>query len=79
MGRRRRSSGPPRPRQESLGPVRIEALAEPGLGLARVEGKAVFIEGALPGESVRYARRRSKPSYDAVSYTHLTLPTIYSV
>lgn len=75
MGRRRHSSGPPRPRDEALGPVRIEALAEPGLGLARVEGKAVFIEGALPGESVRYARRRSKPSYDEAVIAELLEPS----
>jgi 23S rRNA (uracil1939-C5)-methyltransferase len=33
--------------------VRIEGLASGGAGLARVEGKSVFIAGSVPGETVR--------------------------
>ncbi|MEW5783430.1 MAG: 23S rRNA (uracil(1939)-C(5))-methyltransferase RlmD [Pseudomonadota bacterium] len=42
----------------------IESLDHDGRGVAHVEGKVVFIEGALPGERVRYQRLRSKPKFD---------------
>ena len=43
-------------------PVRIESLDQDGRGIARVDGKAVFVEGALPGEEVRcvYVARRGR-------------------
>ena len=42
--------------------VRVERLSHEGRGVARVEGKTVFVEGALPGEtvSIRYTRRRGQ-------------------
>jgi 23S rRNA (uracil1939-C5)-methyltransferase len=43
----------------------IESLDREGRGVAHVDGKAVFVDGALPGERVEYALVRSKPSYDA--------------
>lgn len=45
-------------------PVLIESLDREGRGIARVEGKAIFIEGGLPGEMVSYASYRRKPSYE---------------
>lgn len=36
----------------------IESLTHEGRGLARVEGKAVFIDGALAGERVRFRYSR---------------------
>lgn len=39
--------------QESL-TVSVEKLTHDGRGIAHVDGKAVFIEGALPGETVRF-------------------------
>jgi 23S rRNA (uracil1939-C5)-methyltransferase len=42
----------------------IESLDHEGRGIARVAGKTVFVEDALPGETVEYALRRSKPNYD---------------
>ena len=42
----------------------IESLDHEGRGVAHVDGKAIFIEGALPGEVVEYASYRRKPSYE---------------
>lgn len=44
--------------------VEIESLDQEGRGVAHREGKVVFVEGALPGELVRYERIRNKPSYE---------------
>jgi len=42
----------------------IESLDQEGRGVAHRDGKAVFIEGALPGETVTYSVYRKKPSYE---------------
>jgi 23S rRNA (uracil1939-C5)-methyltransferase len=42
----------------------IESLNHEGQGVARIEGKAVFIEGALPGETVRFRYHNKLKSYD---------------
>lgn len=43
----------------------IESLNHDGRGVARVDGKVTFIEGALPGETVRFRYFNKRPSYDA--------------
>jgi 23S rRNA (uracil1939-C5)-methyltransferase len=45
-------------------PLRIESLDHEGRGIARRDGKAIFIEGALPGEIVTYSVYRKKPNYE---------------
>ena len=42
----------------------IEGLTHEGRGLAHLDGKAVFIEGALPGERVRFRYVRTQRRYD---------------
>lgn len=42
----------------------IESLDHEGRGVAHVDGKVVFIDGALPGERVDYVSYRRKPSYE---------------
>jgi 23S rRNA (uracil1939-C5)-methyltransferase len=42
----------------------IESLDRDGRGVAHVEGKALFVEGALPGERVEYSVVKKKPSYE---------------
>jgi 23S rRNA (uracil1939-C5)-methyltransferase len=44
--------------------VTIESLDNEGRGVARIEGKAVFVEGALPGETVAIETLKRKPSYE---------------
>lgn len=44
-------------------PIVIESLDHEGRGVGHVDGKVVFVEGALPGERVTYAVSRSKSSY----------------
>ena len=41
----------------------IESLDHEGRGVSHVDGKAIFIEGALPGEKVEYALLRERPRY----------------
>lgn len=42
----------------------IESLDQEGRGVAHVEGKAVFIDGALPQERVTFQSHQIKPSYE---------------
>jgi 23S rRNA (uracil1939-C5)-methyltransferase len=44
--------------------LEIESLDLEGRGVARRDGKVVFVSGALPGERVRAVARRVKPSYE---------------
>ncbi len=53
-----------RSRFKGTGRATVESLAHDGRGVARVEGKTVFIEGALPGEEVEYGVVRRKPRFD---------------
>lgn len=49
----------------------IESLDHEGRGVAHVDGKVLFIEGALPGETVEYASYRRKPSYEKAHARHV--------
>jgi 23S rRNA (uracil1939-C5)-methyltransferase len=51
--------------------VVISALDQEGRGVARVDGKAVFVEGALIGERVAIEIFRSKPNYALARMTEL--------
>jgi 23S rRNA (uracil1939-C5)-methyltransferase len=42
----------------------VESLDHDGQGVARVDGKTIFIEGALPGEQVEYSSYRKKPRFE---------------
>lgn len=57
-GRSRRR--PPPPDVEAV----VDALADDGRGVARIDGKVAFVSGALPGERVRVAFEKSKRHYD---------------
>jgi 23S rRNA (uracil1939-C5)-methyltransferase len=42
----------------------IESVTHDGRGIAAVEGKKVFVAGALQGEEVRFQRRKRRRNYD---------------
>ncbi len=42
----------------------IESLDQEGRGVAHVDGKTIFIDGALPNEVVMYQSQQIKPSYE---------------
>jgi len=48
--------------------VLIESLDHEGRGVAHDAGKAIFVDGALPGERVTYKIYRNKPSF---AFAHL--------
>lgn len=55
------------PRKEKVRPVyevQVDKLDAEGRGVARRDGKVVFIQGALPGETVSYEQIRNKPSFE---------------
>ncbi len=62
MGRSRRR----RSRQFPTEPVKttIDSLAHDGRGVAHIDDKAVFIDGALPGEEVMFVYTGKRKSYD---------------
>ena len=51
--------------------VKIESLDQEGRGVARIEGKVIFIEGALTGEVVSYSSYRKKPSFELAQVTQI--------
>jgi 23S rRNA (uracil1939-C5)-methyltransferase len=51
--------------------VKIESLDQEGRGIARVDGKVIFIEGALTGELVSYSSYRKKPSFELAQVTQI--------
>ena len=54
----------PHPQSTELRTLSIESLESEGRGVARDEGKVVFVEGALPGEIVEARTTRQGSSYD---------------
>ena len=49
----------------------IESLDREGRGIARVEGKTVFVDGAAPGEIVEYSSYRKKPGWEAAQLVRI--------
>jgi 23S rRNA (uracil1939-C5)-methyltransferase len=59
--------------------VLIESLDQEGRGVAHVEGKVIFIEGALPGEVVTYNAYRRKPSFELAQVDQILKPAFSRV
>ncbi|OGS94986.1 MAG: 23S rRNA (uracil(1939)-C(5))-methyltransferase [Gallionellales bacterium RIFCSPLOWO2_02_FULL_57_47] len=51
--------------------VLVESLDQEGRGVAHADGKVIFIEGALTGETVGYSSYRTKPSFELAQVTEI--------
>lgn len=65
---------------ESLARIaEVESLDQEGRGIAHVDGKAIFISGALPGEQVEYSAFRRKPAYELADAGAILRPSFSRV
>ena len=53
----------------------VESLDQEGRGIARRDGKTIFIEGALPGERVTYSAYRKKTAYEVATLGEVLKPS----
>ncbi|MCW5624186.1 MAG: 23S rRNA (uracil(1939)-C(5))-methyltransferase RlmD [Burkholderiales bacterium] len=58
-----------------LGPVTIESLDHEGQGVAHLDGKVMFIQGALLGETVTFTTHRSKASFAVGAVERILQPS----
>ena len=65
--RRNRNKTRQNPADNPILNATIESLDQEGRGVAHVNGKTIFIDGALPGEQVTYQAQRIKPSYEVAN------------
>ncbi|MDD3651893.1 23S rRNA (uracil(1939)-C(5))-methyltransferase RlmD [Immundisolibacter sp.] len=70
MSRSNRRLRPPA-QQPLPAPLRIERMADAGQGVAHVDGKLCFVDGALAGELVHAARLRRHANYDEAVVTEV--------
>jgi len=55
--------------------VHVDALNHEGRGIARIDGKVTFIDGALPGEDVRIRYRRRRARFDSADTLEVITPS----
>lgn len=55
--------------------ARVESFSHDGRGVARIGGKATFIEGALPGETVRFRYLSRHKNYDSGRLVEVVTPS----
>ncbi len=53
----------------------IHSLDHEARGIARLDGKAIFVDGALPGETVEFASYRRKPNYELANLVQVIKPS----
>lgn len=59
--------------------VTVEDLSHDGRGIARVDGKIVFIEGALPTEKIRFEYVKKRKDYDEGRVSEIQEPSAMRV
>lgn len=65
--RRNRNKAYKNPAENPIVTAVIESLDQEGRGVTHVDGKAIFVDGALPNEKVRYQSQYIKPSYEVAN------------
>ena len=65
--RRNRNKARQNPADNPILQANIESLDQEGRGVAHVDGKTIFIDGAIPNERVTYQSQRTKPSYEVAN------------
>lgn len=68
-----RSRKPRRKREPET--AQIESLTHDGKGIAAIDGKKVFVAGALEGETVRFQRRKRHRNYDEAELLEIIVPS----
>ncbi|MEN8107894.1 MAG: 23S rRNA (uracil(1939)-C(5))-methyltransferase RlmD [Pseudomonadota bacterium] len=71
MSKRNRKQRLPAPCER----ITIESLAHDGRGVAHRDGKAVFIDGALPGEEVGFDYLKTRRKFDEGRVTEIHVPS----
>jgi 23S rRNA (uracil1939-C5)-methyltransferase len=56
-------------------PLRVESLDQEGRGVARHDGKTIFIDGALPGESVEFSSYVKKSNFEFATLIRVLKPS----
>jgi len=69
MARRRKRKLPQEPVT-----AKIESLSHEGRGIAHVEGKIVFVNGAMPGEDALFQYKKQRPKYDEAHALEISNP-----
>ncbi|MEQ1597915.1 MAG: 23S rRNA (uracil(1939)-C(5))-methyltransferase RlmD [Methylotenera sp.] len=73
--RRNRNKARQNPALNPILTATIESLDQEGRGVAHVEGKTIFIDGALPNERVTYQSQHIKASYEVASVVEILTPS----
>jgi 23S rRNA (uracil1939-C5)-methyltransferase len=74
MARRSRSRNTS-PQTAEIKTAIVESLDHEGRGVTHVEGKTIFIEGALPFEKVTFKSNKVKPSYETADVVDVLKPS----
>ncbi|MES2636231.1 MAG: 23S rRNA (uracil(1939)-C(5))-methyltransferase RlmD [Pseudomonadota bacterium] len=73
--RRSRQKAFKNPAENPILPAVIESLEQEGRGVAHVNGKTIFIDGALPNEHVTYQSQYIKPCYEVANAISVIKPS----
>lgn len=75
MSRRNRNKSRQNPAENPILTATVESLDQEGRGVAHVEGKTIFIDGALPQEKVTYRANHIKASYEIANVVEVLIPS----